>query len=150
MVGVDALSLGNVRVDADGIAEMDGRTRLVFVPREEIIGLELVRGSGAQRPLVTLVLGILLLGIAVLPVVMVINWLRRGGVYPTKIITAAAFVVPAFWLLDLSLRPRWYLRVRTRRGSRKLLFPKDCEHTAAESFLSSVRERFGYGRHYVS
>jgi hypothetical protein len=54
------------------------------------------------------------------------------------------FLVPAFWLLDLSLRRRWFLRDRTLRGSRKLLFEKGSEPAGVERFIVTAKTTFGY------
>src|SRR5689334_7880146 len=97
-----------VRVGAAGIAEMDGTLPTIFIPRTEIVAVELCHGSGAQRPIVALVLGLLLLLLSVLPLIMVINALRRSEPFPAKAIAAVAFAIPALWLLDLAVRRRWF------------------------------------------
>jgi len=139
-----ACELGAVRIDALGAAEMEGERRVVFVPRAEIVRIEAAYGSAAERPLITALLGLILVGIAGLPVVMLINWWRYGGTYPVKAIAAAGFIVPATWLLDVSLRRRWFIRVVGARGARKLLLPREIEQAAVESFVAAVRTQFGY------
>jgi hypothetical protein len=134
----------SVRVGADGIAEVDGPVATIFVPRTDIITVELRHGSGAQRPVVALVLGMILFVLSILPLIMIGNALRRSEPFPAKVIAAIAFAIPALWLIDLSVRRRWFLRVQTRRGARKILFPKTADQVSAESFLSSCRSRFGY------
>lgn len=133
-----------VRVGEDGIAEMDGALPTIFIPRDDITAVELCHGSGAQRPVVALVVGVILLVLSLLPLVMIANALRRSEPFPAKVIAAVAFVFPALWLLDLALRRRWFLRVQTRRGARKIVFSKTTDQVSAESFLSSARSRFRY------
>ena len=59
-------------------------------------------------------------------------------------ITAAAFVIPALWLLDLSLRKRWLILVHTRGGKRKILFKKETDERAIRDFLAEARSKLGY------
>lgn len=136
--------LATVRVAADGVAEMDGNRPLLFVKRADVIRIEAEYGAGAERPIVMLVLGLLMLAIAIIPVILFLAMLRSNVHLPEKTFTAVAFILPAGWLLDLSLRKRWFLRVHTRRGSRKLLFPRGMEQTAVEAFVSDARTKFGY------
>src|SRR5260370_31892640 len=121
------LEHGTVRIGADGAVEMDHGRALVTIPGTEIVRLELLRGSGAERPLVCIVLGIVLAVIALAgPLMLALAVLRHVSV-PGKLVTSVAFIIPALWLLDLALRRTWYLLVHTPRGSRKLLFGEDSD-----------------------
>ena len=85
------LELGNLRFDDDGAAEMDGKRRIVFVPRADIVSVEAAYGSGSERPLVVTVLGVLLLLIAITPVVMLVNAYRIGGTVEVKMVTGRPY-----------------------------------------------------------
>lgn len=137
----DSLQLDSIRFSDEGAAEMDGNRRLVFVPRSEITQIELVHGCAAERPLVSLVMALLLLGIAAFSVGWLALAILRHGVFYVNAIAAVALVIPAAWLMDLSLRKRWYVLVRTRRGSRKLLFKNARDEAALHNFVMSVRSR---------
>jgi hypothetical protein len=63
---------------------------------------------------------------------------------PLKAITAIAFILPATWLLNLSIRKRWFVCVHQRRGSRKLLLPRHIEGPAVQTFVLNAQSRFGY------
>ncbi|MEA2239519.1 MAG: hypothetical protein QOC81_4243 [Thermoanaerobaculia bacterium] len=140
----DYVQHGTVRVGADGASEMDHGRALVRIPHSEIVRLELFHGSGAERPLVCIVLGIVLTLIAIAgPVMLAVAVLRHGSV-PAKLVSSVAFIIPAVWLLDLALRRRWCVLVHTRRGSRKLLFGKNSDPAELERFLLSAKARFGY------
>jgi hypothetical protein len=141
----DFLQLESVRLSAEGAAEMDGTRRLIFVPRAEIERLELRHGSGAERPIVTAAVGFTLLALSALPIRMLIGALRGYGRFDIDIIAAVGFIVPALWLLDLSLRRRWMIVVHTRKDTRKLVFHKTKDRVEIENFFSTARSRFGYG-----
>jgi hypothetical protein len=138
------LEFGAVRLNNLGAGEMDGRRALLWIPREEILRIEQAYGSAAERPLTTLLLGVLLVGLALLGPGMLVLAVLRNGHVPAKFVTSLAFVIPAFWLLDLSLRRRWFLAVHTPRGKRKLLFPRKSDPAAIGAFLTSAKSRFGY------
>src|SRR6266568_2045812 len=89
------LQFENVRLGLDGVAEMDGARSLLFIPREEISRIELERGSGAERPIVSLVIGVALLALSFLPLLMLVNAFRGAGTFPMKAIATVAFIVPA-------------------------------------------------------
>jgi hypothetical protein len=141
----DFLQLESVRLSADGAAEMDGTRRIIFVPRAEIERLELRHGSGSERPIVTAVVGFALLALSGMPIVMLINAFRGSGTFDIKIIAAVGFIIPALWLLDLSLRRRWMIVVHARKDTRKLVFHKTKDRAKIERFFNDARSRFGYG-----
>lgn len=140
------VQLESVRVDANGAAEMDGVRKLVFVPRAEIERLEVAHGSGSQRPIITGIIGALLLAFSLVPIWMLIRALLGTGIFEVHIIAACGFFFLALWLLNLALRKRWMIVVHTRNGgTRKLLFHEMKDRTAIENFLTNARSRFGYG-----
>jgi hypothetical protein len=133
-----------VRIGAEGASEMDQDRRVIFVPRSEILRIELVQGSGAERPVVVAVLGLVFAVLAVGSLLIFVLALSRGGVrIPSSLITGIVFLLPAWWLLDLSLRKRWFLRVHTRTGMRKLVFHQTRDERALREFVATARRRFG-------
>jgi hypothetical protein len=138
------LQLDTIRFSPDGVAEMDGARQIVFVPRADILRIEVAHGSGAEQPIVVAVLGIGLILLAVLPLLILAWEVVAGAMIHTKFVTAVAFVIPGVWLLGLAFRKRWYLLVHMRKGTRKLLFGKAIDSTAVSSFLGQARAQFGY------
>lgn len=137
--------LDTVRIAQDGVAEMDRHRRIIFVPREDVLRLELAYGSGAEHPLILAMLGIVCAVLAIASLVTFALAVTRGGVrIPASLITGVVFLVPAWWLLDLALRKRWFLRVHTRNGTRKLIFHEIRSNGELERFLMTARHRFGY------
>ncbi|HEX2834252.1 MAG TPA: hypothetical protein VHW00_14675 [Thermoanaerobaculia bacterium] len=138
------VQLGRLRVGRDGAGEMDGPRPLVFIPRAEIAGIESARMVGGERPLLLLVIGLVLLIVAIVPVVALAQVLRHGGTFHAEWIAAIACVIPAAWLLELSLRKRAVLLVTMKRGRRKLLFPRGTSDVEAGMFVARARGEFGY------
>lgn len=103
----DHLQLECIRLSDAGASEMDEHRAVIFVPREKINQLELAFGSGAENPLVLVALGLVFLALAIAPlVVFALMLIRDEGKMNVYFLTAVAFVVPAWWLLDLALRRR--------------------------------------------
>jgi hypothetical protein len=146
--GEGHLRLAAVRVAGSGVAEMNGARPLIFVPRGDVIRLEARYRSAAELPLLSLLLGLLLLAVALLFAIVSVNAWRGGPRYPFKAILtfiAFAYSVPAAWVLNLSLRKRWFICVHQRRGRPKLLsFRRHVDERAIHAFVENAHSRFGY------
>ena len=138
------VQLGNVRLGVAGAAEMDESRSLLTVPRAGIERVEGVYTVGGERPVVTLVIGLALLVVSLIPVAALFDVLRRGATYYVEWIAAVACIIPAAWLLHLGVRRRWVLVVKTARDQRKLLFPRQVSQVEVESFIAQAKGRFGY------
>ena len=86
------LECAAVRLGTDGAAEMDRSRRHSWIPREQIVRLELSFGSAAERTSISLVLGILLVLLG--PAIVILSLLRNAMVH-TKFVTTLGFIVPA-------------------------------------------------------
>jgi hypothetical protein len=137
--------LDSVRIGRSGVAEMDQGRAVIFLPRSDILRIELVFGSGAERPFIVAALGLVFAAVAVGSVVTaVLALLRCGARIPVALFSGVAFFVPAWWLINLGVRKQWYLRVHTRKGSRKLLFQTLSNELEIRKFVETARNRFGY------
>jgi hypothetical protein len=140
----DYLEYESVRLGTDGASEMDGNRTLVHIARADVVGLEIVHGSAAERPLVSLILAALLAALSLVGPMMLAGALLGRGRVDIKFVTSIAFLVPAIWLFDLVLRRRWFLHVHMKKGSRKLIFGKTSDEVALQQFVLAAKERFGY------
>jgi hypothetical protein len=128
---------------------MDGR-RVVFVPREAVVRIELRRGIAGERPVLQVLFGVvtLLLGLVLLSsVVGVFDIVWRGGA--TRIAArlaagGAPMMLVGAWVLWTGLRPTYYLRVRTAGDSRKLLLARKVDLATLSRALHDATHRFGY------
>jgi hypothetical protein len=136
--------LGAIAFFSDGVAEMDQHRRIVFVPREQLLGLSLVHGPGAERPAVVLLLAAIALAASLYPVVVLLNRLAYGGVLYVEVFWLSAALPLGLWLLQLALRRRFLLVAHTVGGTRKLILGSRIPPEAILPFLSTVRARLGY------
>jgi hypothetical protein len=129
-----SLEFMNLEVMPTGVLERghrDRRHRMAFVPRDGIERLEFAHGFVAERFIVQLVFGALLLAVGVYLGV-------RGA---ARRLRFTLFLAPfGIAVIVLALRRGRYLRITTRDGVRKLqLFGHYHEHEL-EQFLVEARQ----------
>jgi hypothetical protein len=139
-----SLEYASVKAWEAGIAEMDHKRPIVFAPRAEIHSLELAYASGAERPLVTILLGVAVLAVSVSPLLFLLGVLYFGGHMHLKLLSILAFAPLGLWLLRFAMKKRYILIVHTSKGKRKAVFqgPVDLNH--ARGFMSEISSRYGY------
>src|SRR5437870_2246928 len=79
------LQYDSVKAWDAGIGEMDRTRAVVFVPRAEVRSLELAYISGAERPLIAILLGVVVLAVSVSPVLYLLAVLAFGGQMDVKL-----------------------------------------------------------------
>jgi len=142
--GPEFADFGPVRISASEIAEMDGRRRLIRVSRKDVVALELAFTVGAERPVLTLILGFLLVALGFFPWVFLYFVLTRGGHVRTILFWLTPFGLLGGWLVWLASKRRQVLLVRMPNDTRRVLFPLTTTRAEAQRFLEVAAERFGY------
>ncbi|MFL6259175.1 MAG: hypothetical protein ACJ76Y_05630 [Thermoanaerobaculia bacterium] len=127
-----------------GIGEMDRTRAVVFVPRAEVRGLELAYAAGAERPLVTILLGIAVLAVSVIPILYLLAVLVWGGTLNIKIFLILGLTPLGLWLLRFALKKRLVLVVHTAKGRRKMVFQGSTDLDAIRDFVHQAGNRYGY------
>ena len=137
--------LETVRIAADGVAEVDRHRAVIFVPREQVTRLEVEYGSGAERPVVLLLVSLVCFGLAVGLMTTFVLAIIQGGVrVPASLITGFTFLVPGWWFLDLAVRKRWFVAVYTHTTCRKLVFHRTRDEHEIKQFVQEAKARYGY------
>lgn len=135
-----------VELGAEGAAEWMGRQRIVFVPRDRIVAVELRRGIVGERPVLQVVVGVvaIVLGLALLSSVVGVfesTWLWMSA----RIAAAGApLAMLGGYVLWSGVRPGYYLLVRTNDDARKLLFHGKIDLAEVSRVLEFAHARFGY------
>lgn len=138
------LQYDSVKAWDAGIGEMDRKRAVVFVPRAEIRSLELAYAPGAERPLVTILLGVLVLAVSATPILYLLGALAWGGRMYVKLFYILGFAPLGFWLLRFALKKRLVLVVHTAKGRRKMVFQGSPDLAAARDFVHQVGSRYSY------
>ena len=137
--------LGSIELAESGIAEWtrDGH-RAVFVPRSSIERVTVAHGFMCERPIAAFLGAVLCLGLAAIGLWFMIASFLGGNVrFITITAVLAPAVIGAMCLWTLVRRGR-YLRVDTRRDSRKLMLHGAEDRDALRELLNLGRSRFDY------
>jgi hypothetical protein len=134
----------SVLFSREGVAELDGMTEAVFIPRQDIQRMELASGSGAERPALQAIAGLVLVLLGLLGAKAIWSWLQQGGVLSIAHVGMVAFAVLGVWLLWTGLRKRTFLLVTTQSDTRKLVFHGEIDLGTLHEFLDKARRELGY------
>jgi hypothetical protein len=138
------LQYDSVKAWDAGIGEMDRTRAVVFVPRAEVRSLELAYISGAERPLIAILLGVVVLAVSVSPVLYLLAVLALGGQMDVKLFFILGFAPLGLWLFRFALRKRLVLVVHTAQDRRKMVFQGSSDLNAARDFVDRIGSRYGY------
>lgn len=133
-----------LELTTEGIAEWDDHRHAVFVPRDAIVGIELRRGPGGERPIVQIVVGLVLLALGVT----LLGALAAAGGSPRTAgrvsVAGAPLTIVGVYLLWSAVRPALYLYVRLKGDARKLLIRGKADLPSLAEALREASVRFGY------
>jgi hypothetical protein len=134
----------SVELSADGIAEWGDRRHVVFVPRDAIVGVELRRGIGGERPIVQVLFAVALIagGLVLTGALSVAGQMPRGA--GRLAAGGVLLLVLGGYVLWTAVRPKLFLLVRTRNDQRKLLFHGRVDLASLRAALDEAKLRFGY------
>lgn len=148
--GTTELRLDSIVFDEMGAAELDGRQRVISIPRSNIVRIDLAHTRSVTNPLTLALLGSTLLALSLgLPVAAtVISWAtlhtRAEIIWGIRVWYLVAFAFPGAWMVKLAIRKGWVVVVHQLKGRRHLLFQNPPDRQAMETFVQQVRARFGY------
>lgn len=129
------------------LCELDAGRPVVEIPWVEVRGLALCRGVAAERPLVAFVLGAGLVVLGSLFARDLLLWLMVGGTAYDVEAFAVGLIPIGLWVVHVSMRRRYYVRVRTRSGERKLAFGALAEREDVLAFAEVIERTAGRNVH---
>jgi len=129
------LSYMNIVVSEKGFSEFSHGKRIIFVPKEQIQNIEIKFGSQAERPLVQMILGLLLVGLGLVGLFFIIS----GGFAEVR--WGIGFIIfgglGAFCLYE-ALKKGYYLHVISPNDARKLVIKGVIEKTELLKFIKAA------------
>ena len=141
MADVDAMQLANIRITPLGIAVIDGKRTMLEVSAPEVQSIELRRGVPSHRPVATAIVGMLLFGLALVPIPMLIGALLGRAAFRPSLVAVVGFGIPAWHLVRESVIAQYLLLVKTSGGAKK--FPVGSEEMGEiQAFLANAKARF--------
>ena len=123
------LSYLNIVLSEKGVSEFSHGQRMIFVPKEQIQRIEIKFGSRAERPLVQIILGLLLVGLGFVELRWGIGFILFGG-------------LGVFCLYEV-IRKGYYLHVISSNDARKVVIKGAIQKTELAKFIKAAVQ-FGY------
>ena len=108
----------NIAVSEKGLSEFSEDRRIIFIAREEIQSIQLRQGSGAERPILQLIVSLPLVALGIVGL-SIVGHGPRGFYWGTGFIVFGGL---GAWFLYETLKKHHYLWVTCRQDKRKLIF----------------------------
>jgi hypothetical protein len=127
----------------DRISMFEGRTEIAIVRKADIRKISLEFGNQADRPVVQMVFGIILLMISLFPIFRFIGAMM--GYFRMHVIEfmILAFVPLGIWIIRNGSKYGAYLNIELENDHRKLGFQEDCEDAELLEFCRRIAD-LGY------
>jgi hypothetical protein len=130
----------NIAASEKGLAELSGNRRIIFIPKDQIQGVEIKFGCQAEKPLVQGIIG------SVLTVVGIIGIYVLAGAGFALMRWALGFVFfggIGVWLIWEASRRGYYFRVIRSNGTRNLLLKGSVQKPELSNFVRQASQ-LGY------
>jgi hypothetical protein len=139
-----AICVGGISFSESAVTEVESGKVMVSIARTDVRRISLRHASRAQRPLVQIVMGAVLVGVGLIPLRHLIDWMSRGGVIFEFELLLFGLPVVGVWLIFESLSRGYFLDVEQSSGSKKMLFHGKISPEQIEEFLKAAEDRMGY------
>ena len=139
-----------VGVSATAIWEADDGRVVFQVTKDAALTCELCLGSPEQRPIISLVVGVVFLSPIIILYEHLVEVLRfeRDWVTPRYETAMILLVMIGGWLVGRSVfRKRFFVRVATNESVSKLVFQSGTELAEIRNFLADAKTKFGWQIH---
>lgn len=138
------LKYENICFTAKSIAETDGITVSLRIPKASIQRIRLRYGAPAKHPLVAIVVAVGLIAVGVIPLYHLICWMLYGGTVFFLEFFLASLIVIAISLIHSAVVRRYVLEVQESAGQRRLIFSKKANLASIRDLISQAERQFGY------
>jgi hypothetical protein len=130
----------NLAISEKGLSEFSGGRRIIFIPKDEVQIIEIKFGSSAERPLIQVIAGLMLVGLGYIGLTMIIMNAMRGSRWGLGFIVFGGF---GLWFLYETFKKTHYLRVICRNDKRKLVFRGAFQEAEFSKFINDAT-KLGY------
>ena len=139
-----SLEAHGIRFSNDGVSEMDGLRHAVHVRRPTIVRISICHGFQSERFWLATLLSVAILMAGIVGLVMIGQWMFRGGNLPQAIAFAPIGIVVGGWMMWSALQRGYYLKIDQNSDRQKLRFNRAATRQELEAFLHQAETRFGY------
>lgn len=148
------IRLGNILVSDDGISELMENRPVMNIARNDIVSAKLEFVSGAQRPLVSLIAGVVLLSIGGYPLIrlagIAVDFFSHGlvpvsfmKVFVYLIMFALFFGLLGGYLLHQALKKKWCIVIVGRVRNEKAVLGGTEAPDELLNFIRSAKDAHG-------
>ncbi len=120
------------------ISMVEGKTEVITVRKEDIKQITLEKGYQAERPIVQLAFGIIVLGVSFFPVLRLYGALTGYTRMHAMEIMILAFAPVGIWLIQGAMKHGYFLSVELENDRRKLGFQTKCKKADLREFVRQV------------
>jgi len=137
------MDYGNVSITWKRVAELDGKSVAVAIPRENIEAIRLCYGRQGERTWLQVVFAAALMVSGGVALLTVIQGTRASGVFFDWFSLVVLMLPIGGWMLRTALTPGYYLEVVTADDRRKIAFAADARREEIETFLEAASDELG-------
>jgi hypothetical protein len=134
------LKYDNILVTPGGLTEVDSKKVMIFVPAAEIDRIIVKFGRSDHRPIVSLSIGVILALVGVFGLGEFIV-ATRGYRYELGMM---AFGLIGASFIHETLKERYFLEVKTPKGTRRLVLSKNAQKSDLHTFCENIRTIYKY------
>jgi hypothetical protein len=131
----------NIIISEKGLSEFSDGKRIIFIPKEQVQLIEIKFGSHAERPLMQVILGLLLIVLGFAGVYLVLIGGLRGLYWGLGLIGFGGIGVLCLYE---AIKKGHYLYVTCLKDARKLKFTGEIKKTELSKFIKDASS-LGYG-----
>lgn len=129
------------------ISMVEGKTEVITVRKEDIKRITLDKGYQAERPILQIVFGVIVLVITLYPMLkflgVLMGLLRMNVTMTTTGFVILCFVPLGAWMIQSGLKQGYYLSVELENDHRKLGFKTKCKKSELREFVRLMAD-LGY------
>jgi hypothetical protein len=120
------------------ISVVEGKTEVITVRKEDIKRITLDTGYQAERPIVQVVFGVIILGIALYPLLRFLSAPTGSSTMTTRAFMLLCLIPLGVWAIQSALKQGYFLNVELENDRRKLGFKTKCKKADLREFVRQV------------
>lgn len=140
---MDSVRVGNIQIDADRLAQIDGSYVTASIKREDFISGEIAQQRVCKRPFLLSLIAVALLLFGLLTARGIVNWLIRGGTVYDVSIMMVLFYPAGLIFLYQAWRTAPMVIIQTRHGVTRMEFKGNPSKHSIKDLELAAREH-GY------
>lgn len=127
-----------VLINDESVGQLEGNRITFSVPRCEIKGLEIARGSESKRPIIQSLFGLPLIGVGGWGVLVILGWFDEGGRLSLPLAMSPVAAIIGGWMIFDAVRQRTLLWIETDSTTHRIAFSSSVGGAELEQFIEQA------------